>query len=139
MKIRCDSKNPTANGRTMKSGYGVNESVTASVSSNQSTAITYPQNAVSYFPEFEYKTYWRLLELIQGGSRAEFRFQKNQYSTYKDRTHFTPIWMPDGSYIVNTWVIDAWTPVGMLSQNLTDSVTIKGILWDDWHIAPLGE
>nr|WP_294485205.1 hypothetical protein [uncultured Anaerosporobacter sp.] len=139
MKIQCDSKNPTANGRTMKSGYGIKESVTASVSSNQCTAITYPQNAVSYFPEFEYKTYWRLLELIQGGSRAEFEFQKNQYSTYQDRTHFTPIWMPDGSYIVNTWVIDAWTPVGMLSQNLTDEITIKGSLWDDWHIAPLGE
>lgn len=119
----------------MKSGYGIKESVTASVSSNQSTAITYPQNAVSYFSEFEYKTYWRLLELVQGGSRAEFEFQKNEYSTYQDCTHFTPIWMPDGRYIVNTWVIDAWTPVGMMSQNLTDSITIKGCLWDDWHSA----
>ena len=54
---------PMENGRTMKSGYGINESVTASVSSNQSSAITYPQNAVSYFPEFEYKTYWSGLRL----------------------------------------------------------------------------
>lgn len=77
--------------------------------------------------------------MIQGGSRAEFEFQKNQYSTYQDRTHFTPIWMPDGRYIINTWVIDAWTPVGMLSQNLTDSISIKGSLWEDWHIAPLRE
>lgn len=89
--------------------------------------------------EFEYKTYWRLLERIQGGSTVEFEFQKNQYSTYQNRTHFTPIWMPDGGYTVNTWVIDAWTPVGMLSRNLTDSLIIKGSLWDDWHIAPLGE
>lgn len=58
-------------------------------------------------------------------------------STYNRRTHFTPIWYPDGSYTVNTWVIDCWTPAGMLSVNLTDSLNIRGNLWDDWHIAPL--
>ncbi|RJQ24079.1 hypothetical protein C4565_10180 [Candidatus Parcubacteria bacterium] len=137
MSIKCDSKNPTANGRTMKSGYGINESVTASITSNQSTAITHPQNAVAYFPEFQYKTYWRLLEKIQSGSTARFEYKRNPYSTYNNRTHFTPIWMPDGNYAVNTWVIDAWTPVGMLSMNLTDSLTIRGNLWNDWHIAPL--
>lgn len=137
MSIKCDSKNPTANGRTMKSGYGINEIVSASVSSNQSTAVTYPQNAVSYFPEFQYKTYWRLLEKVQGGSITKFEFQRNRYSTYGNRTHFTPVWMPDGNYTVNTWVLDSWTPVGMLSMNLTDSLMIRGSLWDDWHIAPL--
>ena len=137
MSIRCDSKNPTANGRTMKSGYGINESVTASITSNQSTAVTHPQNVVAYFPEFQYKTYWRLLEKIQSGSTARFEYKRNPYSTYNNRTHFTPIWMPDGSYTVNTWVIDAWTPVGMLSMNLTDSLSIRGNLWNDWHIAPL--
>lgn len=137
MSIVCDSNNPTARGRSMKSGYGINESVTASISTNQSSAVTNPQNAVSYFPEFQYKTYWRLLERLQSGSTAKFAFQKNSYSTYKSRTHFTPIWMPDGSYEVNTWVIDAWTPSGMLSSNLTDALTIEGNLWSDWHIAPL--
>ena len=137
MSIKLDSKNPTANGRTMKSGYGINETVTSSVSTNQSSAITYPQNAVSYFPEFRYEIYWRLLERIQGGSSPKFEFKKNKYSTYKNRTHFTPIWMPDGIYTVNTWVLDSWTPNGMLSMSLTDSLNIKGSLWDDWHIAPL--
>lgn len=132
MSIKCDDKNPTASGRTMKSGYGVNQTVNGSVSSNQSTAVTQPQNAVSYFPEFRYQTYWRLLERMGSG---RFEFQKNNYSTYKNRTHFTPIWMPDGSYTVNTWLIDAWTPEGMLSANLTDSLTIRGSLWDDWHVA----
>ncbi len=134
MSIQCDSKNPTATGRTMKSGYGINQTVTGSVSSNQSPAVTQPQNAVSYFPEFYYKNYWRLLDRMGSG---RFEFQKNQYSTYKNRTHFTPIWMPDGSYTVNTWLIDAWTPAGMLSANLTDSLTIRGNLWQDWHVAPL--
>ncbi len=133
MSIKCDSKNPTASGRMMKSGYGINQTVTGSLSSNQSSAVTQPQNAVSYFPEFGYKTYWRLLERMGSG---RFEFQKNNYSTYKNRTHFSPIWMPDGAYTVNTWLIDAWTPEGMLSANLTDSLTIRGNLWQDWHAGP---
>ncbi|WP_312906847.1 hypothetical protein [Tissierella praeacuta] len=137
MRITNDSKNPTASGSTFKSGYGINQLVTANISSSQSSAVTYPQNAVSYFPEFRYETYWRLLERVSGGSNARFEFQKNKYSTYKNRTHFTPVWMPDGAYTVNTWIIDSWTPDGMLSMNLTDSLTIRGNLWQDWHIAPL--
>lgn len=133
MSIVCDSKNPTASGDTMKSGYGINQTVMGKVTTTQSTAVTKPQNAVSYFPEFGYKTYWRLLEQTSSG---KFEFQKNPYSTYKNRTHFTPIWMPDGAYTVNTWLIDAWTPAGMLSANLTDFLMISGSLWNDWHIAP---
>lgn len=133
MSIKCDGKNPTASGRTMKSGYGINQTLTGSISSNQSSAVTQPQNAVSYFPEFGYETYWRLLERMGSG---RFEFQKNVYSTYKNRTHFSPIWMPDGAYTVNTWLIDGWTPDGMLSANLTDSLTINGNLWQDWHVGP---
>lgn len=130
MQITCDVKNPTNVGRTMKSGYGINETVTASISGNgQHTEL---QNAVAYFPEFYYKTYWRLLEYTNGA----LEFRKNKYSTYNNRTHFTPLWYPDGNYKVYTWAIDCWTPAGMLSANLTDSLTIKGNVFDDWHIAP---
>lgn len=130
MQLTCDEKNPTNVGRTMKSGYGINETVTASISGNgQHTEL---QNAVAYFPEFYYKTYWRLLEYTNGA----LEFRKNKYSTYNNRTHFTPLWYPDGNYKVYTWAIDCWTPAGMLSANLTDSLTIKGNVFDDWHIAP---
>lgn len=130
MQITCDEKNPTNVGRTMKSGYGINETVTASISGNG--RHTELQNAVAYFPEFYYKTYWRLLEYTNGA----LEFRKNKYSTYNNRTHFTPLWYPDGNYKVYTWAIDCWTPAGMLSANLTDSLTIKGNVFDDWHIAP---
>lgn len=130
MRITCDEKNPTAVGRTMKSGYGINEKVTASITGNgEHTEL---QNAVAYFPEFYYQTYWRLLEKTDGA----LEFQKNKYSTYNNRTHFTPLWYPDGSYKVYTWAIDCWTPAGMLSANLTDSLTIKGNVFDDWHVSP---
>lgn len=137
MKLKPDDMSPTATASTMKSGYGVNQTVTAQVRTNQSSATTDPQNAVSYFPEFSYQTYWRLLERTSTGHTSKFEFKENEYSTYRNRTHFTPIWYPDGTYRVYTWTMDCWTPAGMLAMNLTDSITIRGNLWDDWHIAPV--
>jgi len=129
MTITPDEKNPTRVGRTIKSGYGYNELVTASVSGfGEHTDI---QNAVTYFPEFGYTRYWRLLEKGPDG----YEFKKNEYSTYNNRTHFTPVWYPDGTYTAYTWVLDCWTPAGMLSADLTDSITISGNVYDDWHIA----
>lgn len=136
VQLRPDEKSPTAIGSTIKSGYGVNISIDANASTSQSSATTPPQTAVSYFPEFYYRTYWRLLERTRSGYHAGFEFQNNHYSTYNRRTHFTPIWMPDGTYTVYTYLLDCWTPDGMLSVNLSDSVQVSGDLWDDWHIAP---
>lgn len=136
MEITPDEKAPTASGDTMKSGYGFNEKVTTHVGTNQSSAVTPAQNAVTYFPEFQYQNFWRLLERMNNGYDMIHEFQENRYSTYGRRTHFTPIWYPDGSYTAYAWLIDCWTPVGMLSMNLTDSLTIDGNLWSDWHIAP---
>ena len=136
MEISPDEKAPTASGNTMKSGYGFNERVETHVSTNQSSAVTPAQNAVTYFPEFQYQNFWRLLERMNSGNDMAHEFKENRYSTYNRRTHFTPIWYPDGSYTAYTWLIDCWTPAGMLSMNLTDSLTIDGNLWSDWHIAP---
>lgn len=132
MSITPDNKAPTASDKIMKSGYGVNQVVTAQVGTNQSTAVTAAQTAVTYFPEFGYQSYWRLLDR----TGSQFEFARNRYSTYNRRTHFTPIWLPDGSYTQYTYLMDCWTPIGMLSINLHDSVNISGSLWDDWHIAP---
>ncbi len=137
MSIVPDAKNPTASGKNMKSGYGINQTTTANVSTNQSSAVTDAQTALTYFPEFQYATYWRLLERTRTGYSSKFEFASNKYSTYKRRTHFTPIWAPDGSYTPYTWLADCWTPAGMLNINISDSVTIRGSLWDDWHIAPV--
>lgn len=136
MELSPDDRNPTVAGSTIKSGYGVNVTVHSSTTTNQSSAVTGSQTAVSYFPEFYYRSYWRLLERMSSGMEAEYQFKSNEYSTYGRRTHFSPIWMPDGSYTVYTYVMDSWTPDGMLSANLTSSVQISGNLWEDWHIAP---
>lgn len=137
MSVTPDSKDPTASGKVMKSGYGINEKLSTTVSTNDSSAVTGTQTAITYFPEFKYMSYWRILDETTGGLGAVFQFPKNRYSTYNDRVHFTPVWMPDGSYTPYTYIEDCWTPVGMLSENLSNSVTISGSMWDDWHIAPV--
>lgn len=134
MNLYLDRKSPTAKNKTMKSGYGVNIDVSTKIHSNApSSHLTYAQNVITYFPEFNYKSYWRLLDMTSYG---DFEFKKNKYSTYNNRVHFTPIWYPDGCYKVYGEVIDMWTPEGMLRVNLDDDVNIDGNLYEDWHIGP---
>lgn len=132
-----DNKAVTASGKNMKSGYGINIEVNARVSTNApSPHTTWAQNAVSYFPEFSYNTYWRLLDRIVSGYNATLELKQNKYSTYNRRVHFTPPWFPNATYVTYTQVIDAWTPVGMLSMNVTDYVNINQSVFDDWRVAP---
>lgn len=133
-----DAKNPTASGKTMKSGYGLNVDVSARVSSSAPSGhITGAQNVVAYFPEFDYGEYWRLLKRKNIGYSSSFEFQVNPYSTYGRPVHFSPVWYPNGGYATYVEVLDAWTPAGMLQINLTDTLTVNGSLYDDWHIRPM--
>ena len=137
MSLLPDDKAPTANGKTMRSGYGVKVSVTGDVDgSAPNSHITGLQTAVAYFPEWQYKSYWRLLDLTRSGNPSTLQFKANKYSTYNRRVHFTPLWYPDGKYEVSVYAFDAWTPAGMLVANLSDYVTIKGNVYDDWHVGP---
>lgn len=136
MDIMPDDKSPSATSTTLKSGYGIKQTVTTQMDTDQSAAVTAAQNALTFFPEFGYQNYWRLLDPDIAGNRSSFRFRENRYSTYNRRTHFTPIWYPDGAYTLYTRVLDCWTPAGMLSRNMADTLTIRGNLWEEWHIAP---
>jgi len=138
MTIKPDEKSPTATAAMMKSGYGFNMDASASMYSNApSSHITGAQNVVSYFPEFNYETYWRLLDRISGGFNSTFEFRKNIYSTYYRRVHFSPVWFPDGQYTAYAEILDAWTPAGMLQINPTASLTIDDNLFSDWHVRPV--
>lgn len=144
MYLVPDKYNPTGiekNGEyESKSGYGVNLKVNTNITNNgSSNDITSAQNIDTTFSDFEYKTYNRLLQKTEdNGLSSEFQFKNNKYSTYNNRTHFTPIWYPDGeNYIVNAEILDVWTPTGMLSVNLNDKVMIQGNLHQDRHIAIL--
>lgn len=138
MNISPDSMSPTASSSSMKSGYGFNMEVSSSVRATSSISdYTGLQNVVAYFPEFEYEDFWRLLDRTTSGYSASFKFKTNQYSTYGQRVHFTPVWYPNGTYTAYATCLDAWTPAGMMSVNLTDNITISGSLFDDWHVRPV--
>lgn len=135
MSLMPDDIVPTASGKTMKSGYGVKTTVSTILSTDApSSHFTYAQTVVSYFPEFQYNTYSRLLERTIGGRNAEFQFRVNPFSTYNRNVHFSPVWFLDGKrYTVYSRAFDVWTPDGMLSVNVDDYVSVQGSLFDDWY------
>ncbi len=135
--ISPNSKVPTASGNRMKSGYGFDTSLECRIDTNAPVrAYTQAQTTQMFFPEFEYSTYFRVLDRNVQSYRSTFQFKENRYSTYKSRSHFTPVWFPDGAYKTYTMVYDAWTPAGMLRVNKTASLNLVGNLFEDWHIAP---
>lgn len=137
MDLEPDGKDPTAEGKAMRSGYGVDLNVLTNLNTSSSSAeVAEAQNAVTYFPEFAYATYWRVLDPTLDRLTSNFAFKSNIYSTYNERVHFTPVWYPDGKYTAYTYVEDAWTPAGMLTAKLTDSTAISGSVFDDWHVGP---
>ena len=132
-----DDKAVTASAKNMKSGYGVTVSVNTHVESDApSSHFTQAQNALTYFPEFNYKTYWRVHEPVTAGGQTVLALKENPFSTYNRRVHFTPVWFPDARYTTYTRLIDAWTPAGMLSADLFDYVDITQSVFDDWHVKP---
>jgi hypothetical protein len=140
LNIFPDEHNPTIKESfgeyTMGSGYGIDVEVIAGITTNApSSHYEVAQNVITYFPEFTYQTYWRLLEKT---GLTRFEFKENRYSTFNSRTHFTPLAYPDGKYEVYVNVIDCYTPDGMLRINLSDDLTIDGTVFDDWYVAPVG-
>jgi hypothetical protein len=138
--ITPDAKVPNTNINNIKSGYGVNNIITANMESIQIEIgghITGAQTALSYFPEFGYTNYWRLLDLTMRGRSSRLEFKHNPFSAYNQRVHFLPLWFPDGAYNVYTYLYDAWTPVGMLSANVNGTITVQGSVYDDWQISKL--
>lgn len=121
-------------------GYGIDIDVkTHSWFNGSSNMVTGVQNAIMYFPEFDYEAYSRVLDRKMSGYNAEFWFKVNPFSTYPgNRVHYTPIWFPKNydEYEPQVVVFDMWTPAGMLSGAASNFITIKGSVIDDWHIAP---
>ena len=110
MNLKPDSKDPTAQNKVMRSGYGVDINVTADMNTSASLSnVKAGQPSITYFSEFAYKTYWRVLDPTINRFSSTFTFKQNPFSTYNDRVHFTPVWYPDGPYTAYTVLEDAWT------------------------------
>lgn len=120
-----------------RSGYGVGLYLPAG-SLEGNYAENY-QNGLVNYPEFNYALYSRTVEL---NDRDVYQLAKNPSSTYYNdslhsdysRVHFTPVWYPDGEYPIIVTMFDNWTPAGELFDFRVYTVTMKGSIYDDWHI-----
>ncbi|MEG0853599.1 MAG: hypothetical protein RSF82_06985 [Angelakisella sp.] len=123
----------------MKSGYGIQTKVVSSVSTTgKSSDVTVAQNAVSYFPEFNYEEYFRVLNCTKSGFQSNFAFAYNKYSFMGAAVHYTPLWYPDRSeYAPKITVFDVWTPGGQLYYSDSDYLNINGDCYDDWNVSPV--
>lgn len=136
----CPSAEYKAGQWLMKSGYGITMDYTPGITSingyemPQSSAYTGVQRAEAYFPEFKYaKTVGNYRSLEKNNS--SWVFERNSYSDGNERLHFTPIWYPNGNYIVSVCATDVWTPAGMISSiRSSNTIKIVGSVYDDWYI-----
>ncbi len=120
----------------MKSGYGVWLKAVNRVCGvsgyavPNSGAYTVPQFAYAAYPEFGYNlgaNKCTTLKLL-----ASFWYFSMPNSP---KYHYTPIYFPDGQYVVKIVKSDMWTPVGMISAvSTTKPITIKDSAYDDWFV-----
>lgn len=129
---------------TMKSGYGIMFEATTGISSYgsylmpSSDAYTSAQNGALFLPEYQYSSAinsYRTLELVSNILTLEQNsnaLNSNGSSAYR-RVHFTPIYYPDGMYVLKSYIYDVWTPAGMISATTTTSqIKLDGNIYDDW-------
>lgn len=128
----------------IRSGYGFTLSVgSATVEAlyggyllPDSSAYTMPQYVYARYPEFQYKL------TANNGVCGETTMEKvgqswylPDYLDYNGRCHFTPIWYPDGNYIVTVLGDDIWTPMGCYHVQTSAKLKISGSVYDDWYIS----
>ena len=121
---------------TMKSGYGVwlkASNIPCYVSGYlmpDTDAYTAPQFAYAAYPEFGYK---------YGANVCTTLFLQDDTWYFSDpaqhQYHYTPIYFPDGKYVVKIVLSDMWTPAGMVEVTATTTaIHIKDSAYDDWFV-----
>lgn len=121
----------------IKSGYGLTLDLSNGAryisGKTQPTgdAFTTPQYAVARLPEYEYSLEvgkCKTLSLTSG----HWHFPQN--GSY-GKIHFTPLWYPNGNYIVNITQSDMWTPAGMITKTMNSkTIKITDSAYDDWYV-----
>ena len=124
----------------MRSGYGIYLNyypIITSISGYtmpSSSAYTVVQRVEAAFPEFKYaKTVGNFRNLEKNGSA--WGFVKNTAADLNERYHFTPLWYPNGDYIISVTATDVWTPAGMISLvRNSNAIKIVDSAYDDWYV-----
>ena len=139
-----DQNNPSAEKKdgvwTMKSGYGFSIAYNSMLSTlggytfPSASAYTVVQSAYATLPEYGYSTLtgkYRTLEKVNG----TWSFEENADADHNGRIHFTPLWFPDGDYVVSVTASNCWTPAGMITaRGSAKAIKISGSAYDDWTL-----
>lgn len=148
-KVTPDPADPSSSSSEgtdeIKSGYGIQFQSTTQTTPNgtmpPNDAYTSIQHGNLYFPEFEYSDKQDRYGSLDRINSSEFALKQNSFTTIKDgskdyrRVHFTPLWFPDGHYVVKTFLYDCWTPAGMICvRNTASPLLIQGNMYNDWYI-----
>ena len=127
----------------MRSGYGFTISYKPAVTvisgyeAPGSNAFTIVQQAYVVFPEFNYSTAQSYFRTLQKAD-SQWVFVQNTNADENDRMHFTPLWFPNGDYIVSATATDVWTPAGMISTTRnSNKIIIVDSAYDDWYVGEL--
>ncbi len=121
---------------TIKSGYGVwlrapnRLSRVSGYEIPGTDAYTVPQFAYAAYPEFSYKYGADLCTTLT--LRSGFWYFSDPSNP---KYHYTPIYFPDGRYVVKIVKSDMWTPAGMIGAvSTTKPITVKDAAYDDWFV-----
>lgn len=131
--LNCPTAVYENNEWTIKSGYGFEIKFPALVEPESGymapslEQYTNPQYVCAHYPEAFYGDDWDTLLFSDGLWRIP-------QTTPNGPIHYTPVYYPDGEYVVSIAIEDVWTPAGMIRAVVNTSINIKDNMYDDWYI-----
>lgn len=125
----------------MESGFGVHTGLTTQIATNydRPEKLVGAQLAWVFAPESGYGQLPQWADVFDslencGGTpgAALVRWQQgvNPWSESESHLHYTPLWTPDGAYVLLCQSFYAWTPAGQMYAYDTDGVNIFGDMYD---------
>lgn len=129
----------TASDRSLKSGYGFELDVTATISTDyKKTPLTEylsgPLQVAMYVPETQYEKAVMLEKVSGDGLTTTWKLPVNESSPTGARQWYIPAWYPDGvEYTVLLTALGAYTPGGELTASETIRIRINGSMYEDDH------
>lgn len=127
--------------KTMESGFGFSVQCITTISTNydhpeklvgaQMVWVRYPESAYGQLSAWQSVRDSLEIQTGEAGDMtATWRLAVNPYSVTGSRLHYTPLWFPDGEYVVWIQAFYAWSPVGQLYEHKIDALTISGDMYD---------
>lgn len=124
----------------VESGFGISITSLSTITTNydRPEKLVGTQMVWLFYPETMYGSppYLKVADAMSTASGSSgdminsWQYPESPYSSIGSRLHFTPLWIPDGTYTILSQAFYAWSPVGQVYSYKTDSVDIVGDMYD---------